>query len=88
MHITAAGSSVSSVREMAISIGRLKVPVPCFLVEHPNGLVLFDTGLHPDTQDDPDDDDPEELAVPVGGGLGLGGEVGGDGGSFGQRHCF
>jgi hypothetical protein len=28
MHITAAGSSVNSVREMAISIGKLSVPLP------------------------------------------------------------
>jgi glyoxylase-like metal-dependent hydrolase (beta-lactamase superfamily II) len=33
--------------------GRLRVPVPCFLVDHPHGLVLFDSGLHPDTQHDP-----------------------------------
>ena len=26
--------------------GRLRVPVPCFLIEHPQGLVLFDSGLH------------------------------------------
>jgi len=28
--------------------GRLRVPVPSFLVEHPDGRVVFDTGLHPD----------------------------------------
>jgi glyoxylase-like metal-dependent hydrolase (beta-lactamase superfamily II) len=28
--------------------GRLRVPVPCFLIEHPRGRVLFDTGLHPE----------------------------------------
>jgi N-acyl homoserine lactone hydrolase len=28
--------------------GRLRVPVPAFLIEHPKGRVLFDTGLHPD----------------------------------------
>jgi N-acyl homoserine lactone hydrolase len=28
--------------------GRLRVPVPAFLIEHPKGLVLFDTGLHPE----------------------------------------
>jgi len=33
--------------------GRLRVPVPCFLIEHPRGLVLFDSGLHRDTQRDP-----------------------------------
>ena len=32
--------------------GRLRVPVPVFLIEHPRGRVLFDTGLHPDVQHD------------------------------------
>jgi glyoxylase-like metal-dependent hydrolase (beta-lactamase superfamily II) len=34
--------------------GRLRVPVPCYLVDHPQGKVLFDSGLHRDTQDDPE----------------------------------
>lgn len=33
--------------------GRLRVPVPCFLIEHPRGKVLFDSGLHIETQSDP-----------------------------------
>jgi glyoxylase-like metal-dependent hydrolase (beta-lactamase superfamily II) len=33
--------------------GEIRVPVPSFLVEHPKGRLLFDTGLHPDTQTDP-----------------------------------
>jgi N-acyl homoserine lactone hydrolase len=33
--------------------GRLRVPVPCFLIEHPRGRVLFDSGMHPDAQTDP-----------------------------------
>lgn len=28
--------------------GELTYPVPVFLIEHPNGLVAVDTGLHPD----------------------------------------
>ena len=32
--------------------GRVRIPVPAFLIEHPKGLVLFDTGLHPDVQRD------------------------------------
>jgi len=28
--------------------GATRIPVPAFLVEHPRGLVLFDTGLHPE----------------------------------------
>ena len=33
--------------------GRLRVPVPCYLVEHPQGRVLFDSGMHPDAGSDP-----------------------------------
>src|SRR5262245_22213185 len=33
--------------------GLLRVPVPAFLIEHPRGRVLFDTGLHPDLRNDP-----------------------------------
>jgi glyoxylase-like metal-dependent hydrolase (beta-lactamase superfamily II) len=33
--------------------GRLRVPVPVFLVRHPRGDVLFDTGIHPDAGRDP-----------------------------------
>jgi glyoxylase-like metal-dependent hydrolase (beta-lactamase superfamily II) len=38
---------------LAGATGRLRVPVPCFLVEHPRGLVLFDSGLHPGVATDP-----------------------------------
>ncbi len=34
--------------------GSLTVPVPSYLIEHPKGRVIFDTGLHIDTQADPD----------------------------------
>jgi len=37
---------------LADASGRLRVPVPAFLVEHPQGHVLFDTGLHPGLQVD------------------------------------
>ncbi len=33
--------------------GRLRVPIPCFLIDHPKGRVLFDSGLHPAAQSDP-----------------------------------
>lgn len=33
--------------------GEIRVPVPAFLVDHPKGKVLFDSGMHPDTQTDP-----------------------------------
>jgi len=32
--------------------GDITVPVPVFLIEHPKGTALFDTGLHPDCQYD------------------------------------
>lgn len=35
--------------------GRIRVPVPSFLVRHPRGAVVFDTGLHVGTQRDPAD---------------------------------
>lgn len=35
--------------------GRIRVPVPCYLIDHPKGKVLFDSGLHVDTQSDPAD---------------------------------
>jgi len=34
--------------------GSLTVPVPAYLIEHPKGRVLFDSGLHTDTQADAD----------------------------------
>ena len=33
--------------------GDITVPIPVFLIEHPKGTALFDTGLHPDCQHDP-----------------------------------
>lgn len=33
--------------------GRITIPVPCYLIDHPKGRVLFDTGLHVSTQSDP-----------------------------------
>jgi glyoxylase-like metal-dependent hydrolase (beta-lactamase superfamily II) len=38
---------------LAGATGRLRVPVPSFLIEHPRGLVLFDSGLHPDAGREP-----------------------------------
>ena len=34
--------------------GDITMPVPVFLIEHPKGRALFDTGLHPDCQRDPE----------------------------------
>lgn len=34
--------------------GRIRVPVPVFLIEHPRGRVVFDAGLHPAAATDPE----------------------------------
>ncbi len=34
-------------------VGRVELPIPAYLIEHPKGSVLFDTGMHPDCQHDP-----------------------------------
>lgn len=33
--------------------GSLNIPVPSYLIRHPKGLAVFDTGLHRETQSDP-----------------------------------
>src|SRR6266478_3221184 len=33
--------------------GQVALPIPSYLIEHPKGRVLFDTGMHPDCQSDP-----------------------------------
>src|ERR671926_1616811 len=33
--------------------GDITAPIPVFLIEHPKGTALFDTGMHPDCQHDP-----------------------------------
>ena len=33
--------------------GRAELPIPAYLIEHPKGRALFDTGMHPDCQGDP-----------------------------------
>ncbi|MEC9455052.1 MAG: N-acyl homoserine lactonase family protein [Pseudomonadota bacterium] len=37
---------------MADAPGRIRFPVPVYLIDHPKGRVLFDSGLHPDFQTD------------------------------------
>ena len=37
---------------MADVPGRIRFPVPAYLIDHPKGRVLFDSGLHPDIQTD------------------------------------
>jgi N-acyl homoserine lactone hydrolase len=33
--------------------GDITLPIPVYLIEHPKGVALFDSGLHPDCQQDP-----------------------------------
>jgi N-acyl homoserine lactone hydrolase len=33
--------------------GRIRLPIPAYLIEHPKRTALFDTGMHPDCQHDP-----------------------------------
>jgi glyoxylase-like metal-dependent hydrolase (beta-lactamase superfamily II) len=33
--------------------GTIRVPVPAYLIRHPDGVVLFDSGMHPDVGVDP-----------------------------------
>src|SRR5215203_10780 len=33
--------------------GEITIPIPVYLIEHPRGCALFDTGLHPECQQDP-----------------------------------
>jgi N-acyl homoserine lactone hydrolase len=33
--------------------GRIRLPIPAYLIEHPKGTALFDTGMHPECQRDP-----------------------------------
>lgn len=37
---------------MAGEPGKIRIPVPAYLIDHPKGRVLFDSGLHPDVQTD------------------------------------
>ena len=40
-------------RLMEGGTGRIRLPIPAYLIEHPKGLALFDSGMHPDCQNDP-----------------------------------
>lgn len=46
------GRLESDARHMMGRDGTIDLPVPAWLIEHPDGLVLFDTGLHADLQHD------------------------------------
>lgn len=45
--VTAPGGAVSELKSWA---ARTRLDIPAFLVKHPKGHVLFDTGLHPDME--------------------------------------
>lgn len=34
--------------------GRIDLPIPAYLIEHPKATILFDTGMHPDCQLNPE----------------------------------
>lgn len=40
---------------MGVAAERVAVPIPFYVIEHPDGVALFDTGLH-ESLTDPDDD--------------------------------
>ncbi len=40
---------------LAGETGKIKIPVPSYLIRHPKGLVLYDTGLHKSMQQTPDE---------------------------------
>lgn len=46
------GRLESDARFMTGGDGMIDLPVPSWLIEHPDGLVLFDTGLHAELQHD------------------------------------
>jgi glyoxylase-like metal-dependent hydrolase (beta-lactamase superfamily II) len=46
--------------------GEITIPCPSFLIEHSRGLVLFDTGIHPDAIDNPEKVYGAELAPLLG----------------------
>jgi glyoxylase-like metal-dependent hydrolase (beta-lactamase superfamily II) len=46
--------------------GMVTIPMPAFLIEHPKGLVLFDTGIAPEALDDPAAVYGKELADALG----------------------
>lgn len=46
---------VDAAEQVIGGTGECSIPFPAFLIEHPTGLVLFDTGLSPRAYDDPDD---------------------------------
>ena len=38
---------------MAGGEGRIRIPIPAYLIQHSKGVALFDSGMHPDCQSDP-----------------------------------
>jgi len=46
--------------------GMVKIPMPAFLIEHPKGLILFDTGISPEAIEDPASVYGKDLADAIG----------------------
>ncbi|MBF0672501.1 MAG: N-acyl homoserine lactonase family protein [Salinibacterium sp.] len=46
--------TVHAAEQVVGATGECSIPFPAFLIEHRDGLVLFDTGLSPRAYDDPD----------------------------------
>src|SRR5689334_17190030 len=38
---------------MAGGEGRIRIPIPAYLIQHSKGVALFDSGMHPDCQSGP-----------------------------------
>lgn len=57
--LTALPGATLSMKESDLMLGgrdvMLDIPVPTFLIEHPKGLVLFDTGVNPKIADNPEE---------------------------------
>src|SRR5215468_10492506 len=53
LHALTCGWLIGPLRNFLAGLeGEIRVPVPCFLIDHPRGTVLFDSGMHPQTQTD------------------------------------
>jgi hypothetical protein len=39
-------------RLMEGGVGRIRLPIHAYLIEHPKGVALFDSSMHPDCQSD------------------------------------
>jgi hypothetical protein len=48
------GRLVGRLKDMIVGEeGQVALPIPSYLIEHPRGRALFDTGMHPQCRTDP-----------------------------------